>query len=255
MLDAWVSNGVLPPESNYPRIENSTLGTIAEVAAKFPKIPGVSFPTKSNVLRLLNYGPDFTSVGGIQSINPPVIGLAYKEFLPMPGIDGQTLAGIQPLNVRVPVGTGTGWNLQNFTGVRSADLCSLTGSFFALPKTLTERQTSGDTRLSLVERYTDNAGYVAQVTAAVAKLVSERFLIQDDADAYIASAKAANFVPVAAAVVPPVTPPVVEPISQGGGGCTLSKGGDVFDPILVVLAILAMAAIFARRRSRRDGMM
>jgi hypothetical protein len=247
MLDAWVSNGTLPPTSNYPRLENGTLGSISEVASKFPKVPGVSFPTKFNVLRSLNYGPEFTLVGGIQSINPPVVGKAYLEYLPMPGADGTTIAGIQPLNVRVPVGTGTGWNLQNFTGARSTDLCTLTGSFFALPKTAAERQASGDSRLSLVERYKDNDGYVAQVTAAVAKLVSEKFLIQEDADAYIVSAKAANFVPVVAPVV--TEPPAV--VTSGGGGCTLAGPGGLFDPTLILLVVVAGGLLVVRRSEKR----
>jgi Alpha/beta hydrolase domain len=247
MLDAWVSNGTLPPTSNYPRLENGTLGSISEVASKFPKIPGVSPPTKFNVLRSLNYGPEFTLTGGIQSINPPVVGKAYLEYLPMPGADGTTIAGIQPLNVRVPVGTGTGWNLQNFAGARSTDLCGLTGSFFALPKTAAERQASGDSRLSLVERYKDNDGYVAQVTAAVAKLVSEKFLIQEDADAYIVSAKAANFVPVVAPVVPEPSPVA----SSGGGGCTLAGPGGLFDPTLILLVLVAGGLVVVRRSEKK----
>lgn len=243
MLNNWVSLGTLPPASNYPRLENATLGTIAEVSAKFPKIPGVSFPTKFNVLRRLDYGTEFTATGGIQSINPPAIGMAYQEYLPMQGSDGQTLAGIQPLNVRVPVGTGAGWNLQNFTGERSTDLCGLTGSFFTLPKTLAERQTSGDSRLSLVERYQDNAGYVAAVTVAVKNLVSERFLIQEDADSYIAAAKASDFVPVLAQGI--------GPIPGGGGGCSIGGPNAIFDPTLILLVLLAAAVLIMRRFSKR----
>jgi hypothetical protein len=164
----------------------------------------------------------------------------------MPGADGTTIAGIQPLNVRVPVGTGTGWNLQNFTGARSTDLCGLTGSFFALPKTAAERQATGDSRLSLVERYKDNDGYVAQVTAAAAKLVSEKFLIQEDADAYIVSAKAANFVPVVAPVIPEPSP-----VASSGGGCTLAGTGGLFDPTLILLIVVAGGLLVVRRSGNR----
>jgi hypothetical protein len=234
LLDNWVSGGVLPPPSNYPRQENGTLGTLAQVTAKFPVIKDVNFPTQFNVLRLLNYGPGFTSSGGIQSINPPVVGQAYQEFLPISGVDGQTIAGIQPLNVRVPIGTGTGWNVENFTGPRSGDLCGLTGSFFALPNTLAERQASGDTRLSLVEKYQDNAGYLAAVTLAVKNLVSERFLVQSDADAYIASATVAKFIP-----------PVVQAsaTSPGIGGCSMVGSDSTFDPTLIVLLLLAVIIV------------
>ena len=59
-------------------------------------------------------------------------------------------------------------------------------------KSRAERIASGDPRLSLEERYTDHAGYVAAVRKAAANIVAQRFLLQKDADALIAAAEASN---------------------------------------------------------------
>ena len=55
-----------------------------------------------------------------------------------------------------------------------------------------ERLANGDARLSLEERYRTHDGYVEAVRAAAAKAVSERFLLQEDADALIAQASTSN---------------------------------------------------------------
>jgi hypothetical protein len=57
-------------------------------------------------------------------------------------------------------------------------------------KTKAERVASGDSRLSLEERYKDHAGYVAAVRAAAANAVAKGFLLQADADALIVQAEA-----------------------------------------------------------------
>ena len=51
---------------------------------------------------------------------------------------------------------------------------------------------NGDPRVSLHERYGNNAGYVAAVTAAANNLVSERFLLPDNATSIINNAKSVS---------------------------------------------------------------
>ena len=57
-------------------------------------------------------------------------------------------------------------------------------------KTKAERTANNDPRLSLEERYTDHAGYVAAVRKAAASALQQKFLLQQDADALIAAADA-----------------------------------------------------------------
>ena len=49
-----------------------------------------------------------------------------------------------------------------------------------------------DPRLSLEERYTDHAGYVAAVRKAAANAVAQKFLLQKDAEALIVQAEASG---------------------------------------------------------------
>ena len=64
------------------------------------------------------------------------------------------------------------------------------GGMVPFAKTKAERVAANDPRLSLEERYTDHAGYVAAVKKAVANAVAQKFLLPKDADALIAAAEA-----------------------------------------------------------------
>lgn len=77
-------------------------------------------------------------------------------------------------------------------GTPGADLCGLTGSYFAFATTKAERLAAGDPRKSLQERYGDHKGFVKAVEKAAKQLVKERFLLQQDADAFVAAAEAST---------------------------------------------------------------
>lgn len=81
-----------------------------------------------------------------------------------------------------------GWNYRA-AGYGEGDLCDLTGSFIPFAGTQAQRIANGDPRLSLDERYGNNAGYVAAVTAAANNLVNEGFLLPDDATSIINNAQ------------------------------------------------------------------
>jgi hypothetical protein len=189
VLDAWADRGVAPPPSNYPRLENGTLVSLEQAATAFPTIPGVRFPTVLNELEVLDFGADFTGRGGRLTRLPPTAGATYKIFVPRPDADGQNVAGIRPLEIRVPTGTHTGWNVRDEAS-RAPDLCGLSGSYFPLPATDAERRSRGDARRSLKERYTDHQGYVSAVKKAARALVVERFLLEEDAIRYVQQAEA-----------------------------------------------------------------
>ena len=73
-MDQWVDQGIPPPPSNYPRVEDGTLVPVGEYLATFPAIPGIGKPIGLNTYELLDFGPTFTSAGGVRSIEPPVRG-------------------------------------------------------------------------------------------------------------------------------------------------------------------------------------
>ena len=180
-LDEWADQGIEPPKSSYPDTRRGTLATVDEVARTFPTIPGVRFPTVVNGLTTLDFGPMFGSRGGRLTALPPSSGAPYHVLIPTTDRDGHDVAGIRSVDIAVPVGTNTGWNLYP-AGPRGKDLCGLNGSFFAFAKTRDERLASGDPRRSLEERYGDHAGFVRAVRHAAEDAMAQRTLLAEDAD-------------------------------------------------------------------------
>ena len=187
-LDEWVDRGIEPPPSAYPDVRDGTLGTLHTAADAFPRIPNVSFPTVVNELYTFDHGPLFSSRGGRLTLMPPVRGRRYEVLVPMPDRDGHDLAGVRTVDIAVPVGTNTGWNLRA-QGPRAGDLCGLNGSFIPFATTLEERLETGDPRRSLEERYGDHAGFVEAVRRAAARAVANRMLLEDDVATIIALAE------------------------------------------------------------------
>ena len=74
----------------------------------------------------------------------------------------------------------------------TARLDPLTGSYFAFATTKGDRLAAGDPRKSLQERYRDHDGFVKAVEKAARDLVRERFLLQQDADAFISAAQSST---------------------------------------------------------------
>ncbi|MBV9784308.1 MAG: hypothetical protein JO264_10855 [Acidisphaera sp.] len=190
-LDKWADKGIAPPPSNYPSISNGTLADLQQDAAAFPQIPGYSFPTVYNTYELLDFGPLFNSLGGVLTIEPPLLGPSYVILLPKTDQLGIQLAGVHPIQSRAPLGTSTGWNIRQ-PAHRGPNLCGLTGSYFPFATTNAEREANGDPRPSLQQLYGNHAGFVKAVKQAADDLVDERFLLHEDAKSDIAAAKASN---------------------------------------------------------------
>lgn len=190
-MDAWADRGVPPPPSNYPRVEDGTLVSIEQARTAFPRIPGVTYPRALNGLETLDFGPELRAVGGRLTQLPPKVGASYQVFVPKPDDDGQSAAGIRPVEVRASTGTHTGWNLRD-PAFRGGDLCGLSGSFFPYAATQAEREARGDPRRSLQERYADHKGYVEAVRRAADALVKERFLLEEDAQRSVRDAEASS---------------------------------------------------------------
>jgi hypothetical protein len=190
-LDEWTDKGIAPPVSRYPSVGNGTLVTLEKAAAAFPSIPGVTFPTVINGLARMDYGSKFGPAGGFLTRLPPAPREAYEVLLPATDKDGLDLSGIRTVDIAVPVGTNTGWNLRA-AGPRGSDLCGLSGAFFPFAARRADRMASGDPRLSLEERYGDHAGFVRAVEAAALQLVGARLLLEEDARTLIANAESSK---------------------------------------------------------------
>ena len=112
----------------------------------------------------------------------------HKIYVPKPDQDGLDIAGVRPIEIRVPIGTHTGWNVRK-EGFRAPSMCPLTGSFIPFAATKEQRVSAGDPRKSLEERYGAHDGYANAVKDATKALVAERFLLQEDATRFIKEAE------------------------------------------------------------------
>jgi hypothetical protein len=191
---ATLRDHVPPPPSRYPRLQDATLTSPAEVARLFPAIPGVHFTGLVNDPPSYDRGPAFDPrhEAGIRSEPPrPLSGPHPKVLVPAIDGDGNERDGVRTVTLMAPLGTYTGWNLRR-AGFGEGDLCYLVGSFFPFARTRAERLASGDPRPSLEERYGSHEGYVAAVKRAVAMAEREGFLLPDDAARLIAEAEASD---------------------------------------------------------------
>jgi hypothetical protein len=175
-LDKWVTTGRAPPPSRLPRIDDGTLVTAEEVA--FPQAPGFARPRAANDVTPL---PDW--------INPAASARTWRALVPQVGPDGNELAGLKLPDIAVPRGTHTGWNLYQ-APYPTGELADRDGTFLAFAETKSDREVIGDERASLAERYPDPASYADAVEDVVTQLLNDRFLLQEDAAAYIERARA-----------------------------------------------------------------
>jgi hypothetical protein len=183
-LDLWVKDGKEPPASVYPRIATKTLVHWSQKSTGFPAIPGVRYPEVIQQPVCLDFGPRFGKEG-ISTIEPPDVRGQYVTLVPRSGADGNDLGTLLPPEVGVPLATYTGWNLRNRNIGAEAMLANLLGSYIPFPKTKAERLASGDPRVSIEARYGDFPSYQKQFAANCAKLMSEDYLLKEDADRLI----------------------------------------------------------------------
>jgi hypothetical protein len=105
--------------------------------------------------------------------------------------DGNPIAGIRYPDVEVPLGTYNGWSLRK-KGFAEGDQFWNTGSFVPFARTRAEREANGDPRPSIEERYPSHELYIDAVRQVCERLVSQRLLLQEDADRFIKGARERN---------------------------------------------------------------
>lgn len=170
-LHLWVSKGIPPPPNRYPRLSDGTLVRVQD--ARFPALPGVANPR--------------TIVGPARRIHGRVIPLPH--LVPQVDADGNDLGGIRDPEAAVPLATTTGWNFRRESAGNPGDIFQTLGSYIPFPKTPALRETSGDPRLSIEERYTSLDDYVQRVRAAALELVRQRYMLEEDLDDVVERAR------------------------------------------------------------------
>ncbi|WP_194726270.1 alpha/beta hydrolase domain-containing protein [Noviherbaspirillum malthae] len=214
-LEDWVTKNTAPPASQVPKIADGTL--VRPEQLKFPvmkgltwavggtqgtpgtqtAIPEFNYLARYNGFPLLDFGPQYKpqDESGIATQLPPFYtGKDYAILVPqVDARTGLTQAGIRSVEAQAPLGTSIEFNYVATPGI--VDLSNLGGAFIPFHRTEAARLAAGDTRPSLESLYGNQAGYVAAVTQAANTLVTQRFLLQRDAERIIREANAAPVLP------------------------------------------------------------
>lgn len=169
-LHLWVTRGVAPPPSRYPRLGDRTLVRVQDV--RFPAVPGVANPR--------------SIVGPARTIGSTVTPLPH--LVPQVDADGNDLGGVRDPEAAVPLATTTGWNFRRESVGNTGDIYQTLGSYIPFPRTRALREMRGDPRTSIEERYSSLADYVQRVRAAAIELIRQRYMLTEDLDAVLARA-------------------------------------------------------------------
>jgi hypothetical protein len=170
----WVSKGIEPPASRYPKIAD----LVRPPDVKFPAIPGVALARVPAQPYRVDYGPRWKD--GIIDVEPPRLGAPYVVLVPQVDDCGNDASGIRSVELRVPLATYFPWRLRPPTGAGADRLMSFTGTFVPLPRTEDERRATGDARPSIERLHHDRSRFLAEVDQAAGEMVKERVLLAAD---------------------------------------------------------------------------
>jgi hypothetical protein len=177
-LDRWVSHGEAPPPSRHPRLDDGTAVLPEHTATVFQGLPEVDFPAHPRYICRLDFGLE----QGVATRLPAAAGKPYPNLVSAVDPDGNELAGIQLPDLTAPLATHTGWNTRHPDIGGPGQTIPMIGSTMPFPPNREERETSGDPRPSIDERYASRGDYLEQVRGAASKLVDERYMLAEDVE-------------------------------------------------------------------------
>ena len=192
----WVMKGSEPPASRYPTLAQNQLAVAEKTALGYPALPGLrsTVPERDFIMPVHDYdwGPAFKAVdgSGVPSMAPPRIKQVLTMYAPKVDPDGNEVGGVPVVLRDAPLGTYLGWNItaDGAMPFHKNEICNYVGGMVPFAKTAAQRQASGDSRLSLQERYGTHEGYVQAVKKAADRALQEGFLLPEDAQALIQAA-------------------------------------------------------------------
>jgi hypothetical protein len=176
-LRDWVTAGIDPPESVWPRMRGQkSERALVEPTMKamgfpsgVPGIPDSIFLPENFVFPVFDYdwGPQFDEFNatGNPTNMPPPIKHVIQMLVPAVDADGNELGGVPTVLRDAPLGTYLGWNITS-AGFHAGQVCNYVGGMVPFAITKAQRTANNDPRPSLEERYGTHDGYVAAVKAA-----------------------------------------------------------------------------------------
>ncbi|HAA94282.1 MAG TPA: hypothetical protein DHW65_02355 [Dehalococcoidia bacterium] len=191
-MDRWVTGGDAAPPSRHPRLDDGTAVSPTDVSQAFQGIPGAKLPAPMRRFTRLDFGPDPM----VPTVTPAEKGGIYPNLVSTVDQDGNETSGIALPFITVPLATHMGWNLRHadiggegqVIGTGGATGGTLRGSSIPFAATRPERDSTGDPRLSIEERYASRDQYLGLVKDAAQELVGQRYLLTEDVDGLVAMA-------------------------------------------------------------------
>lgn len=178
-LRAWIDDDVAPPPSAYPNLADGTLIDVDTYRARFSAGFGLVPPAHNLREPRLLFGAGFER-DGVARIAPPLHGADFETRVPAADADGNDRGGVRLIELVVPLGTHTGWNLRRAdTGFPWAT-ARFDGSFVPFARTPGERTAAADQRPSIAERYAGRDDFVARVKQAAQAQHAAGFLLDED---------------------------------------------------------------------------
>lgn len=186
-LDRWVSEGIDPPPSAFPRLADGSAVEAESLAPLYAKIPGARFPARVTRPSRMDFGREVDR--GVVTY-PPKMGEPYRTYVSQVDADGNETAGVRPIELQAPLATFTGWNTRHPETGAAGDLMSMNGSTLPFARTKTDRERSGDPRPSMAERYASKEDYLEAVRQTARSMIAERHVLVEDLEAIVERAAA-----------------------------------------------------------------
>jgi hypothetical protein len=174
-LDRWVSAGLEPPPSSYPRLDDGTAVPREDVLQQLSALPGLTLLDAAVMPRMHRLDPGL----------PDGIGAPFISYAPAVDADGNEVAGIRLPDLTVPVATHTGWVARHPATGGVGQLLDMMGTSMPFATSDDERQANGDPRAALTDRYPDREQYRARVRAQAEKLAAARYVLEEDVDVVV----------------------------------------------------------------------
>ena len=186
-LDRWVVEGITPPQSTHPRIDDGTAVPPSALKQVFDRIPGANYPAR----HALPHQRDYDMLTQPEQVHrlPPTVGTAYGTRVSAVDADGNEVAGIKLPEIAVPLAAHTGWTLRHPDIGGDTQLLMFAGGTLPFAADAATRHATGDPRLSIAERYTSQSAYLDRVRQAAEHLVQARHLLAEDIEVCLAQAR------------------------------------------------------------------
>jgi hypothetical protein len=162
-LDRWVSEGIEPPPSAFPRLADGTAIPREQVLEQLRAVPGLNLLDPALLAR-------------VRPLD------RCQTYAPAVDADGNEAVGIRLPDLTVPTGTHTGWVARHPDTGGAGQILDMMGATVPLAAVRSEREAHNDPRPSLAERYRDRDDYVKRARAAAQKLAEQRYILEEDVD-------------------------------------------------------------------------